>query len=593
MKTKLRFSLPDLVRLLAAGWLFAVAVEFCLLPRSLWSQEALAGTAAVNPLRMLLTGAAAALALWRFPRLQRWSLPVTFGAACLFGLIGSFSWGFLGICLLVEGILVVFALRGWNSDPVPRPSPRKAKGVWVWITAAGALGFFLLMSIWNLGRYFSFSTPTYDFGIFTQMFHSMVSSGAPLTTLERDGLLSHFAVHVSPSWYLLLPFYLLWPRPETLPVLQAGVMASAVIPLWLLGKERGFPGSIRALLCLLLLLQPAFGGGAGYDIHENCLLTTLLLWLFWASEQKNTALALLFALLTLGVKEDAAVYVAVFGLYLLLDGRPKTGGLLFSLSVLWFLGVTWWLQRKGQGVMTYRYDNLIYDGSGSLMAVVTGTLRNPIKVLYECANPEKSGYLLLTLLPLLGLPLLTRRYQRYVLLIPWVLVNLMPDYQYQHDIFFQYSFGSQAFLIYLTVLNLRDLGPHWKRLLTGLLAVAVSMGCFFATVAPTALSYGRHSVRYWGYYESIRQLLDEIPEGASVTASTFCTAYLSNRETLYDLGYASRAHLLESEYIVISLTDSSTKKYGTPEALISLLEKEGYARWKSLEGTLIILRKKC
>ena len=58
----------------------------------------------------------------------------------------------------------------------------------------------------------------------------------PLTTVERDGLLSHFAVHLSPIFYALLPFYKLVPRPETLLVLQALLVISGLIPLCLLAR---------------------------------------------------------------------------------------------------------------------------------------------------------------------------------------------------------------------------------------------------------------------------------------------------------------------------------------------------------------------
>lgn len=577
-----RFSFWDILRLCLAGWLLAVTAEWLFsAPEGLSGLES---TLRMKPWRMLAVGTLGGLLLFPFPRLQRWVFPAAFGVSSVLALVSAFSWVFLILCCLVEGILTVYALRGWNSTPLPCLPVRKVRPLWGWVTAGLALVFFLVITLWTLGRYFSFSTPTYDFGIFSQMFSYMLKTGQPLTTLERDGLLSHFAVHVSPSWYLLLPFFALWPRPETLQILQAAVMASAVFPLWLLGKRLGYSGPGRALLCALLLLQPAFGGGAGYDIHENCLLTPLLLWLFWAAGQKNTALTLLFSLLTLGVKEDAAVYVAVFGLFLLLEGR-KTGLWLLALSLVWFSAVTGYLNRFGRGVMTYRYDNLSPDGT--LFGVVTGALKNPMKVLCECADREKLPYFLLTLGPLLGLPLCTRRYQRFVLLIPWVLVNLMPDYQYQHDLFFQYSFGSQAFLLYLTALNLRELRC---RLPVLLLAAAVSLGCFSATVLPKAAAYTRQSIRYSGYYGSIRETLDRIPRDAAVTASTFYTAYLSDRVLLYDLSYASRDHLLESEYIVVSRTDSA-KQYGGQQALAALLEQEGYTPWLTPEEALTVWKR--
>ena len=50
-------------------------------------------------------------------------------------------------------------------------------------------------------------------------------TGLPVTTCERDRVLSHFAVHVSPIYYLFLPFYALFPSPVTLEVLQALLLA--------------------------------------------------------------------------------------------------------------------------------------------------------------------------------------------------------------------------------------------------------------------------------------------------------------------------------------------------------------------------------
>ena len=178
-------------------------------------------------------------------------------------------------------------------------------------------------------------------------------------------------------------------------------------------------------------------------------------------------------MLILFVKEDAAVYVAVIALWLIIKTLLRfkeldkknllTGIIMLAVSISWFLIVTTYLANHGDGVMTYRYSNFMYDGSSSLFTVIKSIILNPMKAIYECVDAEKLKFIAMTLLPLLGLPLITRRYERYILLVPYILVNLMSDYQYQHDIFFQYTFGSTAFLIYLTVVNLADLKINWKR----------------------------------------------------------------------------------------------------------------------------------
>ena len=612
IKQKTRTS--DLLRHIILSWLVAVLIEYFILPSELRELEKLEGLAQMSLVRivgitcgivLLLT----ALSFFAKTRIvERWGMVAAFALLAVTGLITSFTWPFFVVCGLVLILLVGFGIFGWDKSPLPRVEPQRAHKAYIWITVGLSVVFFLFVSAWTVGRVYSYCSPTYDFGIFSQMFYHMKESGVPFTTVERDGLLSHFAVHVSPIYYLMLPFYWLSPTPATLQVLQAAVITSAVIPLWKIGKNHGLTGAQRMLICAILLLYPAFSGGTSYDIHENCFLTPMILWLFYGIDRKNWCLTAIAAVLTLMVKEDAAVYVAVIALWLIVKTvlRYKkldiynlmTGAVLLAVSLGWFFLVTGYLAKSGDGVMTYRYNNFMYDGSSSLVTVIKSVILNPMKALYECVDAEKLYFIAMTLLPLLGLPLLTRRYERYILLIPYVLVNLMSDYQYQHDIFFQYTFGSNAFLVYLTVVNLADLKINWQRIFALIAAVIVSAVCFGIVVAPKAMGYPVQAIQYYDYYQSIRDTLDTIPDGASVTATTFYTTHLSQREVLYDVRYSSKEHLLETEYVVLNISSTSDyKKYATGgkengfENLVKLLEKKGYTEYASLEDVLVIYRK--
>ncbi|MBO7268529.1 MAG: hypothetical protein J6U83_02105, partial [Bacteroidales bacterium] len=87
-----------------------------------------------------------------------------------------------------------------------------------------------------------------------------------------------------------------------------------------------------------------------------------------------------------------------------------------------------------------------------------------MKAVYECVDAQKLEFIGLTIGALAFLPLMTRRYERLVLLIPYLLVNLMTDYKYQYDIFFQYTYGSTACLIYLVLVNVGDCRKNLHRL---------------------------------------------------------------------------------------------------------------------------------
>ena len=593
--SSLRPWAPGLVRRMLAAWLAAAGVEALLAPGPLADLATIAG---LSPLRMGLMAAAVFALLHLLPdRFGRWALPAAF-LLLMGSLFTSFTWPYFLACALFLAILLVYGVKGWAYAPTrsllrPAEQPR-----FRYLTFAVALAFFVFVSVWTVCRVVSFCAPTYDFTIFAQMFHSMKETGLPITTVERDGPLSHFAVHVSPIYYLLLPFYCLAPYPATLQVLQAAVLTSAFIPLWKLGRHHGLAPWQRLVLCLILALYPAYSGGASYDIHENAFLTPLLLWLFWGLDRRSIPVTVLAAVLTCTVKEDAAVYVAVLGLWQLVRGilyKNKgwnlTAGLcLLAGSVAYFLAVTGYLARSGDGVMTYRYKNFMFDGSASLFTVIRAVILCPMKAVYECVDAEKLQFLGLTMGVLLGLPLMTRRYERYILLIPYLLVNLMSDYQYQHSIFFQYTYGATACLVYLALVNLADMKLDRRYLLIAVTAVTAL--CFWLIVVPKASSYPRYCRVYAATYAQRREILETVPDDASVAATTFYTAPLANRETLYDIKYASQDHVLACEYVVVSLSDTTSfKKYGDRDGFIDFLEVNGYGLCAELEGQIAVYRK--
>ena len=241
----------------------------------------------------------------------------------------------------------------------------------------------------------------------------------------------------------------------------------------------------------------------------------------------------------------------------------------------------------------------MYPGADSLITVIQSVLVNPMKLLYECTSPEKVQFIGLTLLPLLGLPLLTRRYERYILLIPYILVNLMSDYPHQHQIFYQYSFGPAAFLFFLTAMNLAEWKIPKRRTLALMLAIMIALTGFVGLVVPKAATAPKQLLHNRTSVLAVRSILDEIPEEASVSATTYYACYLSQRKELYLLRYGTQEHILSSQYIVLNpeLTDEYTN-FVTSESenglanLIALLESNGFEKVSELDNILMIYQRK-
>ena len=386
-------------------------------------------------------------------------------------------------------------------------------------------------------RYYKLCTPCFDFGIFTQMFENMKDGLGPVTTVERNYELSHFAVHFSPAYYLMLPFYMLFPHPVTLQILQGIFVTSGIIPVFLIARKYGFSLIHSSLFSAIYALYPAFTGGCSYDIHENCMLPAFLLWLIWATEREKTIPMLVFALLTLLIKEDAAVYVAVIGLYLILSDRSEKtralGAVIFGAACVYFFAVCAYLNYSGLGIMEWRYKDYMYRGGALITSIVVTAFTNPGYILSNLFAGEKLTFTVQTLGVLGGIPLVSRKIARYILLIPFVLVNLMPTYSYQHSIYFQYVFGSCVLVIWLFIMNMSELSYNRARCFTvfSLIACAVM---FMSTMT------GYWSNFYDNDYEAhgaVISYLEQLPdnENESITANTFFIPPLYKQKELYTI----------------------------------------------------------
>lgn len=440
--------------------------------------------------------------------------------------------------------------------------------------AAGLLFFIFVGGVTAL-RYMTFASPNFDFGIFSQMFERMKTTGLPITTCERNRQLSHFAVHISPVFYLMLPFYLLFPHPIALQLMQAAALALGILPLYGLCRHNQLFKKACTAVCFCYVLHPALAGGCFYDMHENFFLTPFLLCLLLSVEKKQYAKMALFTALVLLVKEDAAVYTAFTGLYLLASGREKKpGALMAAASVLYFLLAVTLLDRFGEGVMIGRYQNFLAGGQnfGSILKTV---FINPGYTLAQCLQADRIGYLLIMALPLACLPFMGRKPSEYLLLGPFVLMNLMPDYEYQHSIDFQYNFGVLALFFYLFI---RRLSQCKEDVRGKLLKVSLTVSCLmFLFAHADRLSYVGRWMDHRQQYRVMEEALERIPKEASVAASGFLTPHLYMHQELYE-----ETAGIKTDYVALDLRDSDAKA-------VEEYEQKGYRCVIYEEGSIAVL----
>ena len=76
---------------------------------------------------------------------------------------------------------------------------------------------------------------------------------------------------------------------------------------------------------------------------------------------------------------------------------------------------------------------------------------------------DKIGYIISMLVPVAAVLFTTgKKYSRYILLLPFIIINLLPTYLYMHDITFQYDFSVIALMMYAIILNIADMDINWQ-----------------------------------------------------------------------------------------------------------------------------------
>lgn len=409
-------------------------------------------------------------------------------------------------------------------------------------------------------RYYSYASPNFDFGIFVNMYHNMRESLKPVSTCERDMLLSHFAVHVSPIYYVLLPLYWLFPSPYTLQISQAILVYSGIIPLCLLMRKFELERKTMLLISLVFLSYPALSSGCLYDFHENCFLVPLLLWMFYFFEKERTVLMFIFAVLTCFVKEDATVYVAIFAVYLILSRKEfKKGAALLAVALVIFGADCVILSLGGQGIMSGRYGELIYMDDG-LLGVFKTVLANPgyfLSVLLQTSGDDsgKLVYLMNMLLPLALLPFFSKKISRYILIAP-IFIIIMSFYSYQYNINYQYHFGITAFLFYITLLNISDIEqvrrPDIKLRSVLIFSVLASVLLYSIRVMPAFNREMGKALNCSDTFSQMDDILETIPQDAEVTCSTFLLPHIADRDVIYEVHYHDVNTVL-TEYLVLDM----------------------------------------
>jgi uncharacterized membrane protein len=232
-----------------------------------------------------------------------------------------------------------------------------------------------------------------DFGIFAQT--AVNAFGCFCNPIEG----SHWAFHFSPILYFVGAVVWLWRSPLALITMQACACALTIPPIAGLVERRADVPFAR-LAGVIVFLYPALAGLTFVDFHENGFAPASVAWMLWAFDGGYNAAALIFALITLSIKEDQSIFLAIAGLVGARRFRGTSAGrtaLAVAIIAIAVGAVFFWYIRPSAAATAHWSPSRFYAWTPA-----------DLRALFPLGIAQRLGFIVLAFAPLAFLPFCSR-----------------------------------------------------------------------------------------------------------------------------------------------------------------------------------------
>jgi len=207
------------------------------------------------------------------------------------------------------------------------------------LTGLAAFIFSASFSFVNIIKYQNFSLTTFGwhcFYVYPKLF--TIKHFSDLSPIYELPALVYLFVPVN---YILALIYRLFLKPEALLSLQAVILASACLPLYLIAKKVLGSSYLAFALALAYLLHPVVSVGALLGFIPSALGLPLLMSAFYYLEKSRPVKFILFLMLAGLCKIDIVLMNLILGFILLFrTGWKKQGRIIIGISLAWVIVVS-------------------------------------------------------------------------------------------------------------------------------------------------------------------------------------------------------------------------------------------------------------
>jgi uncharacterized membrane protein len=427
-----------------------------------------------------------------------------------------------------------------------------------------ALGYALFMSFFFVRWHYKLRTHNFDLSINNNLiFGGLHGRFLESTVVFPSDPGMYLANHAKFGTYLFLPIYALWPKPETLLVLQSFLLGASALPLYGFARRHVSEWMAAAIAFAFLCYYPMHS--ANFSEFQNVPIATFFIFLLvWAAETRRWLVCGLATAAAMLLREDIPIGIAVIGGFMLLTGyRSRQGLVIASCALAYFVYLRFHvMDDAGEWWYPNMYKDLWADGAKGYKSVIKTLITNPLFVLSKLVVEKKLIYLLHLLVPVAFLP--ARRWWLWAAFLPGIMLTLLVTNYDPPTLFsFHYVMHWAPYLFLAVPLALEAMGKSLDSGPAKMRAAATTMVC--ASLVLT-YNYGAFSARpnslKGGYsfidfgwdakeadrYERLRSLADLIPKEASVAATETVGPHVSSRVKMFTMRHGPN----NADYVLAS-----------------------------------------
>ncbi len=209
--------------------------------------------------------------------------------------------------------------------------------------------------------------------------------------------------------------------------------------------------------------------------------------------------------------------------------------------------------------MEEHYDSYYLVGQNGYVKMFENIFQNPVYLIKNLFSDKKFIMILYQFVPFLFIPFITKNFKTLILLIPFVLINIMSNYDHQSEIIWQYTYGTATLILFMFILNLKErkLNMQYAICITAVFA------SLFMTYASRGSAFTDPVKKYYqneSLYNSRDSIIEKIPEDASVAADIYILPQLYKNKELYPYSNAFNINKNKVDYIIVMNMSEDYKK---------------------------------